>query len=63
LDGLGAPGAVILLGLGGRPPAYTRLARAGRANRPTTRNVAAVVKIGASRQFPWEIVRWYGEAQ
>jgi general secretion pathway protein K len=63
MEGLRTPGAVIQLGLGGRPTAYTLQATARLANGRTTRTVAAVVKIGASRQFPWEIVRWYGEAQ
>ncbi|MEX2304004.1 MAG: hypothetical protein WD733_23870 [Bryobacterales bacterium] len=62
-EALSAGDAVIRLGFGGAPTAYTLQATARLANSRTTRTVAAVAKTGVSRRFTWEIVRWYGEAQ
>lgn len=62
-ESLGAAGSPIRLGLGGAATAYTLQATARLANGRTTRTVAAVAKMGVSRRFVWEIVRWHGEAQ
>ncbi len=59
MDGLAAGDAVIRLGLGGSPTAYTLRSTARLANGRATRTVAAVAKYGISAQVPWEIVRWY----
>jgi general secretion pathway protein K len=56
---LAATDAVIRLGLGGAPTAYTLRATARLANGRTTRTVAAVARSGVTAQFPWEIVRWH----
>ena len=59
MDGLSGGDAVIRLGLGGTPTAYTLRATARLANGRAIRTVAAVAKYGVSAQTPWEIVRWY----
>jgi general secretion pathway protein K len=59
MDALSGGDAVIRLGLGGTPTAYTLRATARLSNGRAIRTVAAVAKYGVSAQTPWEIVRWY----
>jgi general secretion pathway protein K len=55
--------AVIRVGLGGAPSAYTLRATARLGGGRTSRTVGAMARYGISPQFPLEIARWSGPVE